>query len=665
MCGIAGLMSPRLTGDRAALAARAGAMADAIAHRGPDGSGVWVDAVAGVALSHRRLAVIDVTPTGAQPMVSADGRWVISYNGEVYNAATIARTAELSGIAWRGTSDTEVILESVARRGLDATLADLNGMFAIALWDRAKHELHLIRDRLGIKPLFYATGPNGTHFASELKSLLAGGAPVGAIDPASVASFLRFGYVPAPHTIFRDVGKVMPGEVVSIDSSSRMTRRRYWSLAAVAQAGLSDPLDVSDNQAVEHLHDLLADAVAGQMISDVPLGAFLSGGIDSSTIVALMVAAGRGPVRTFSIGFPEAGYDESGHAAAVAKHLGTVHQQLVVTAADALALVPDVPEIYDEPFADSSQIPTILVSKLTRRHVTVALSGDGGDELFAGYNRYVWAETIGARVLRWPLPLRRAAAQLLRAVPDAPIDWAATLLPPRFAPPQLAEKLRKAAQVLPLDDQALYLRLVTQGTEPAEIATAAPEHPLAGLFSEAFANGSDALRSMQLIDTGTYLPDDILQKVDRASMTFALEVRPPLLDHRVVDLALRLPRRFRIRDGESKWLLRRVLDRYVPRHLIDRPKMGFGVPLADWLRGPLRDWAEDLLERRSFGGGLLDADAAHRMWREHLAGRRDSGYPLWTLLMFEAWRRRWSGIRAVSHAAPDTQAGMDAVSPLG
>ena len=642
MCGIAGLFVPSLAGEEAALAARAGAMAEQIAHRGPDGSGVWVDAGAGLALSHRRLAVIDVTPTGAQPMLSTDGRWAISYNGEVYNAAEMAAAPELAGIAWRGTSDTEVILESVARRGIDATLADMNGMFAVALWDRARAELHLIRDRLGIKPLYYAVTPAGLYFASELKSLLAVGAPVGPINPASVASFVRFSYVPAPHSIFENVHKVMPGEVVSIDRSCRIRRSSYWSLTSVAEASLSDPFDGTDEEAVERLNDLLADAVAGQMISDVPLGAFLSGGIDSSTIVALMVAARRGQVRTFSIGFPEAGYDESGYAAAVAQHLGTAHEQLIVTAADALALVPEIPDIYDEPFADSSQIPTLLVSKLTRQHVTVALSGDGGDELFGGYNRYLWAETVGARVLRWPLPLRRAMSRTLLAMPSAPIDWVAGLLPSRMVPPQLGDKLNKAAQVLPLDSDGIYLRLVSQSHNPSSLVNAR-EHALPGVFSEAFANGGDSLRSMQLIDAATYLPDDILHKVDRASMKFALEARPPLLDHRVVEFAMRLPRRFRIRNGESKWLLRRVLDRHVPRHLIERPKMGFGIPLAEWLRGPLRDWAEDLFDRQRFGGGLFDVDAVREIWWQHLTGRYNSGYLLWTLLTFEAWRRRWSG----------------------
>jgi asparagine synthase (glutamine-hydrolysing) len=452
--------------------------------------------------------------------------------------------------------------------------------------------------------------------------------------------------VPAPHAIFRNVAKVMPGEIVTVGVGGTVTRRHYWSLAAVAAEAQRHSLDLSDDLAIEALHDLLADAVSGQMISDVPLGAFLSGGIDSSTIVALMVAAGRGPVRSFSIGFPEGGYDESRYAAAVAKHLGTQHEELVITAKDALAVVLCLPEMYDEPFADSSQIPTALISKLTRRHVTVALSGDGGDELFAGYNRYFLAECLGARMLRWPQSIRRAVAGTLRAMPDAVIDRAAAFLPRHIRPPQAADKLKKAAEIVPLDSAGIYLRLVSQCAEPRDFALGAREHPLPWRWQETFASGEDELRHMQLLDTATYLPDDILQKVDRAAMAFALEVRPPLLDHRVVEFALRLPRRFRIRGGESKWLLRRVLDRYVPRALIERPKMGFGVPLADWLRGPLREWGEDLLDASRFGGGFIDADPARRLWQQHISGRRNNAYALWTLLTFEAWRRRWKATAA-------------------
>jgi asparagine synthase (glutamine-hydrolysing) len=389
------------------------------------------------------------------------------------------------------------------------------------------------------------------------------------------------------------------------------------------------------------LHDLLADAVSQQMISDVPLGAFLSGGVDSSTIAALMLAAGKGPVRTFSIGFPELGFDESKHAAAVAHHLGTQHEELIVTAADALAVVPKIPDIYDEPFADSSQIPTYLVSQLTRARVTVALSGDGGDELFAGYNRYTYAEKFAAFVLSMPLAMRQACSVMLDALPAGPIDKLARLAPKGALPAQSADKLKKLAAILPCDARGLYLRLVSQCPEPARLMPGIEEHEITWDRPDGWERGN-LLDRMQQVDAATYLPDDILQKVDRASMAFALEVRPPLLDHRVAAFAFRLPRRLRIRNGESKWLLRRVLDRYVPRHLVDRPKMGFGVPLADWLRGPLRDWAEDLLDPVRFGGELVDARAACTLWQEHLRGGRNWAYALWTLLMFEAWRRRWA-----------------------
>lgn len=636
MCGIAGLIAAN---PEARLRSRATAMTSAIAYRGPDSADVWVDAEAGVALGHRRLAIVDVTPTGAQPMTSADGRWVISYNGEVYNAEAIAADPQLSGLTRRGTSDTEIIVESIARRGLDRALTDLNGMFAIALWDRASRTLHLIRDRLGIKPLFYGQAGGEVCFASELKSFAAAGFDF-EIDKASVASFLRFGYVPAPHSIYRDVTKVRPGEVVSFDASGGVRRRSYWNLDAIALNGLRHPFTGSDAEAEEALNDLLADAVSGNMISDVPLGAFLSGGIDSSTVVALMVAARRGPIRTFSIGFPDFGYDESAHASDVAKHLGTVHQELTVTAADALAVVPRLADIYDEPFADSSQIPTFAISRMTRAHVTVALSGDGGDELIAGYNRHFMAAGYLGKIARLPLPLRRAAAAALQAVPDGAAELAANLIPSSRRPAQPADKLKKLADVLGLDGDAVYLSLVSQCPNPSALTYGLHEHPIAMRWA---GEGGEAelFERMQFFDTATYLPDDILQKVDRASMANSLEVRPPLLDHRVVEFAWTLPRRLRLRNGETKWLLRRVLDRYVPAALVERPKMGFAIPLANWLRGPLREWAEDLLDPKNVGGGLLDPIPVRALWREHVDGGRNRANALWTILMFEAWRRRW------------------------
>jgi asparagine synthase (glutamine-hydrolysing) len=631
MCGIAGLIATDI--DQAEIARRARAMADAITYRGPDGSGVWSEE--GVGLAHRRLAIVDLTPSGTQPMVSADGRWVISYNGEVYNAAAIA--ALMPDLVRRGTSDTEVIIESIAQRGLERTLADLNGMFAIALWDRANRTLHLIRDRLGIKPLFYTQTRDGTAFASELKAFAAGGFSFD-IDGASVASFLRFGYVPTPHSIWKGVNKLRPGEVASFTPGRSVRRQLYWNMREIAERGVRAPFLGSDREAEERLADLLLNAVSANMISDVPLGAFLSGGIDSSTIAALMTVAKRGSVRTFSIGFPDFGYDESAHARVIAGHLGTQHQELMVTAADALAVVPHLADMYDEPFADSSQIPTFVISNMTRAHVAVALSGDGGDELFAGYNRYVLAGGRLARIVAMPQAVRGVSASLLDRIPENIVDLLARGLPAAVRPAMPADKLKKLAEVLRLDRDSMYLRLVSQNPDPAKLTQGLCEH---AIDMPGLEPAADALARMQLFDCCTYLPDDILQKVDRASMSVSLEVRPPLLDHRVVEFAWSLPRHMLLRGGETKWLLRRVLDRYVPPALVERPKMGFGVPLASWLRGELRDWAEDLLDPQRMGGGLLDVGAVRSMWREHVSGRRNWAYGLWTLLMFEAWRRRW------------------------
>lgn len=642
MCGIAGLIDQRFVGDEGALARLARTMSDAIAHRGPDGDGVWVEAGAGLALSHRRLAIIDLTSAGAQPMESSNGRWVISYNGEIYNSGDMRRDPSLSSVAWRGHSDTETVLESAARRGVEVTLDDINGMFALALWDRRDKVLHLVRDRLGIKPLFVARRGAQCYFASELKSLHASKAVALEIDPASVASFVRLGYVPAPHAIYRGVEKLMPGEHLIISLDGRMVRRRYWSAPEAASRGLASPLDVSDAEAVEQLSVLLGDTVSRQMLADVPLGAFLSGGVDSSAIAGLMVAARRGPVRTFSIGFPEFGFDESKEAAAVAHHLGTEHTKLVVTASDALAVVPHLAQMYDEPFADSSQIPTYLISKLTRQYVAVALSGDGGDELFGGYNRYRLAEGMWQGMSMVPRGARRAASSLLNAIPMPWVDGLAALVPRGLLPPQPADKLRKFANVVALDAEGIYRRLVSQCEDPHALVPRCPEHEPLPWSTGAIGAMPTFLDRMQLFDTMTYLPDDILQKVDRASMAVALEARPPLLDHRVVEFAWRLPRRFKLRDGETKWLLRRVAERMVPKHLLDRPKMGFGIPLGDWLRGPLRDWAEDMLDPQRLGGGFIDVAAARKLWTEHLTGRRNWAYALWTILMFEAWRRRWA-----------------------
>jgi asparagine synthase (glutamine-hydrolysing) len=638
MCGIAGLLDARLIGQADVLTDIGRKMAEPLAHRGPDGQGVWTDITAGLVFSHRRLSIIDLSAAGAQPMVSADQRWVICFNGEIYNAGKIAAAPELARCNWRGHSDTEVILESFARQGVSRTLSDMNGMFAIALWDRKDRTLYLIRDRLGIKPLFVLEDSSRLAFASELRSFrgLSGWSPQ--IDMNSVTSFFRFGCVPGPFSIFTGVRKLLPGEIMTFAPGKRPETRRYWSIEKVAELGVRNPLEVSDEEAVSLFDELLADAVSQQMISDVPVGAFLSGGIDSSTVTAHMVRAGRGAVHTFSVGSSDLNFDESRQAAAVARHLGTAHTELAVSAQDALDTVDCMSSIYDEPFADSSQIPTCLISKLTRKYVTVALSGDGGDEILAGYNRHVFSNGAFRRLALVPVQFRAAVAFLLRNVPDKAYELLQHLLPARHRPAHFLEKMHKLVHVLPVESRDLYLVLVSLCLEPVRLTQFAEQNVT--LAEDAETTLGSLLAATQLRDTMLYLPDDILQKVDRASMAVSLEVRPPLLDHRVAEFCWRLPNRFKIRHGESKWLLRRVLERYVPRELFDRPKMGFSVPIADWLRGPLREWSADLLAPSTFGGGLLNAEEATRLYQDFLADRGVSGHAIWALLMFESWRRR-------------------------
>lgn len=640
MCGIAGLIDTRLAGQADRLRALGEGMAEALAHRGPDGHGVWTDSAAGLVLAHRRLSIVDLSAAGAQPMISADERWVITFNGEIYNANKMAGTAELAHCNWRGHSDTEIILEAFARRGVDATLADMNGMFAIALWDRREQTLYLIRDHLGIKPLYVLEDENRLAFASELKSFATLDRWAPQIDMASVTSFFRFGCVPAPFSIFKDIRKLMPGEIMMLARGKRPVTRRYWSIAAVAESGARNPLDLSDAEAVRRFDELLSDAVSQQMTSDVPIGAFLSGGIDSSTVTACMVRAGRGPVRTFSIGSPDLNFDESIQAAAIAKHLGTEHTELTVIARDALNTIESLPVMYDEPFADSSQIPTFLISKLTRQYVTVALSGDGGDEILGGYNRHVFSDGLWKHLSTVPVQLRVVIACLLRVVPDQAYMLLQNLIPAQRRPAHVLEKLHKLAYVMPVDSRDLYMRLISLCFEPSRITGVAEQ--TVDLAPDAERRLGSLLGATQLRDTMLYLPDDILQKVDRASMAVSLEVRPPLLDYRIVEFCWGLPNRFKIRNGESKWLLRRVLEKYVPRRMFDRPKMGFSIPIADWLRGPLREWSADLLAQAKFGGGLLNADEAARLHRNFLAGQGVSGHAIWTMLMFESWRRRWA-----------------------
>ena len=640
MCGIAGFIGAAPGSDIGDIAE---AMAKSIAYRGPDDQGIWTDGECETALVHRRLSIIDLSAAGHQPMLSADGRYVISYNGEVYSFQPIAAELAARGHKFRGHSDTEVILESCAVNRIEATLKRMIGMFAIALWDRRDRTLTLMRDRLGIKPLYWAKFGNTFLFGSELKALRAHPGWTPRIDQSAVAAFLRHNYIPAPRTIYEGVYKLEPGTVLTLPWRGEPKISRFWDARSVARDGSHNPLEGSDAELTEQLESLLKDAVGRRMIADVPLGAFLSGGVDSSTVVALMQAAKSGTVKSFSIGFDIEGYNEAPHAAAVARHLQTDHTELTVTSKAALDVIPRLADFYDEPFADSSQIPTYLVSAMTRKHVTVALSGDGGDELFAGYNRYQLTQRFWRSLSLMPRAVRKGAAAALTAV--RPDRWTQLLsaLPSRLRPPQAGDKVHKAAAVLRLDSaDAVYRRLVSHW-EPSEIMPQAAE-PRSILDDATVAKDfPDLLERMQFLDLVTYLPDDILTKVDRASMAVALEARVPLIDHRVVEFAWRLPENVKVRNGTSKWLLRQVLYRHVPPELIERPKMGFGIPLGEWLRGPLRDWAETLLnEQRLRQAGLLDAGMVRRYWADHLDGRRNWQYLLWDVLMLEAWRERWA-----------------------
>jgi asparagine synthase (glutamine-hydrolysing) len=624
MCGIAGVFDP---GAGRSLEPVARRMTAALRHRGPDAAGTWVDARAGIALGHRRLRILDLSDLGAQPMESADGRYVVVFNGEIYNFRELRKQLEPRGHAFRGTSDTEVLLAAVSEWGVERALAGFNGMFAFALWDRATRTLCLARDRAGEKPLYYGRLGSSVVFASELAAFEAHPAGPGEMSPEAVAAYLRFGYVPAPFSIYRRIRKLPPATWLQVSPRGETGEPvRYWRMPQEQPMGGED--------AAEQLETLLSDAVRIETIADVPVGAFLSGGIDSSAVVAMMCRHAR-HVKTFTIGFAEAGYNEAPHARAVARHLGTAHTELEVTPAEAMAVIPRLPAIYSEPFADASQIPTFLVSQLARQHVTVALSGDGADELFGGYNRYAWAGRIWSGIRPFSATLRRAAASAIAQLPPSLIDRAVPSARLRNA----GDKLHKLATLFAVEDEAeLYLKLVSQWQQPDDVVVhgCEPEPHVASRMRS--LSGGLSERMMQ-VDFSTYLPDDILVKVDRASMANGLEARAPFLDRRVIEFAARLPLAYKVRGPERKWLLRQVLDRHVPRTLVDRPKSGFAIPLHAWIRGPLREWAEALIsERRLRAEGIFRPAPIRAKWREHLSGSRNWIAPLWAVLMFQAWR---------------------------
>ncbi len=643
MCGLVGVLS-LADFDLSVGALRE--MNAAIIHRGPDDAGYWQDESAGIALCHRRLSIIDLSAAGHQPMRSASGRYVIAYNGEIYNHRAIRVELEQAGLApaWRGHSDTETLLGAISAWGLDEALRRCIGMFALALWDHETRELSLARDRMGEKPMYY--GWQGQHFlfGSELSALHRHPAFRGEIDRGAVMLMMRHNYIPAPHSVFRGIAKLLPGTVFTTSASDREGRARvYWSVAGCMEQGLRNPFQGTPAEAVDALERLMLDSVGQQMEADVPLGAFLSGGIDSSLVVALMQAQSSRPVRTFTIGFNEPGYNEAQHAEAVARHLGTEHTELYVSSEEAMRVVPLLPTIYSEPFSDSSQIPTFLVSRMARQHVTVSLSGDGGDELFGGYGRYAANAAHWARISRLPGPARRAMAALLRSVSEDRWNQLAmpvlAMAPPRHQRRNLGFRLHKLASAFDYGTLDQVYRQSVSHWDPQGIVIGGGREPDSTLTVPEGLPACGDLHRMMGLDSISYLPDDILCKVDRAAMAVSLETRVPMLDHRVVEFAWHLPIDIKMRGGVGKWPLREVLNRYVPQALIDRPKMGFGVPIGEWLRTSLRDWAEDLLdERRLREEGLFNPEPIRQKWKEHLAGSNWQ-YLLWDVLMFQAWRR--------------------------
>jgi asparagine synthase (glutamine-hydrolysing) len=645
MCGIAGFWKIKEI-NKEFLTDTVTKMSEALNYRGPDDSGIYVDDKNGIALGHRRLSILDLSPKGHQPMESFSGRYVIVYNGEVYNFLELkTELGNNSGVKFKSDSDTEVILAGMEVWGIENTIKKMNGMFAFALWDKKEKKLCIARDRAGIKPVYFGVQNDILFFASELKALRVNDFFKKEIDADALASFFRFNYIPAPYSIYKNIKKLKPAHYAVIDSSLNVNIHCYWDIKKITEEGAIYDYKLSEKEAISDLETLLLDSVKKMMVADVPLGAFLSGGIDSTTVTALMQKQSSVPVKTFTIGFDDNDYNEAKYAKDIANYLGTEHMELYVTPKEAQNVIPKLPDIYDEPFSDSSQIPTFLVSQLTKKYVTVSLSGDGGDELFGGYTRYFMANNIRKRISVLPHFSRIMLAKIITLL--SPEAWNIFLkkiehiFPAKYRQTLYGDKLYKLANILnSKNPDEIYKGLVSHFNAQENLVLGSKE-PLTVLDDKSveFVDFNDRMMFYDLI---TYLPDDILTKVDRASMSVSLEARVPLLDHRVVEFSKTIPLSFKIRDGKGKWILRQVLNNYVPKKMLDRPKMGFGIPIGDWLRGPLKDWADDLLnENKIKNDGLLNYKPIKELWSEHLNGKRNWQYHLWDVLMFQAWKERW------------------------